>query len=219
MAYNHSAFMKKKWRDPAYQRKVSKGLKGKPSWNKGIFGYKKKPCSEQGKKHIADGVRRAWAKGKMDHVDYSKTPAQRKKLSVIRKRFYKDHPEAAKAHSEHLKGKMAGSKNPNWGKKHPGINAGKANHFYVNGQAYEPYTTEFNTRFKNEIRQRDQVCMICHQNGMRKLAVHHIDYNKKHTTRKNCLALCHSCHPKTNTNRRFWKKKLQALMRRRFPIG
>ena len=39
-------------------------------------------------------------------------------------------------------------------------------------------------------------CVEC--NKRKKLAVHHIDYNKKNSVNENCISLCFSCHGKTN---------------------
>lgn len=195
---------------------ISNSLKGRVPWNKGKSGYKKKPFSDTDKEHIREGVKKAWQEGKYDSVDYSKSDAQKKKLSKAKKLFYKNHPEAAKKHAEKLKGKMTGEKNPNYGKKHKGINAKEKNHFWKGGIAFEPYDDEFDRAFKRTIREREGFkCFLCFktqkENG-KALHVHHIDYEKKHTTEDNCMALCNSCHPKTQKNREFWKKYLKEQL-------
>ncbi|TXH47080.1 MAG: HNH endonuclease, partial [Desulfurellales bacterium] len=48
--------------------------------------------------------------------------------------------------------------------------------------------------------------------GKRKLQVHHIDYDKKNSHPDNLIALCHSCHMKTNFNRSYWKQKCQVII-------
>lgn len=55
------------------------------------------------------------------------------------------------------------------------------------------YPPEFNVEFKRHIRTRDKyICSIC---GLRlRLDVHHIDYNRYHTAKINCISLCRDCH-------------------------
>jgi very-short-patch-repair endonuclease len=81
--------------------------------------------TEEWKQNIQKGVKQAWSSGQYKSVDYSKSLAQRRRLSDTKKEFYQQHPEVAREHSEKLKGKMIGSNNPNFGKKHPGLNLGK----------------------------------------------------------------------------------------------
>lgn len=55
------------------------------------------------------------------------------------------------------------------------------------------YPPEFNNAFKKYIRTRDKyVCCIC-QLRLR-LDVHHIDYNRYHTVKSNCISVCRECH-------------------------
>ena len=48
----------------------------------------------------------------------------------------------------------------------------------------------------------------------KKLHVHHIDYNKKNNNPKNLIALCSSCHAKTNgkNNRTYWTDYYQNII-------
>jgi len=73
---------------------------------------------------------------------------------------------------------------------------------------YTEYGSEFDSDLKEQVRLRDRYkCRICGcsqlENGQQ-LDCHHIDYNKKNTTLKNLVALCVSCHRKTNSNRQHW---------------
>lgn len=78
------------------------------------------------------------------------------------------------------------------------------------GKSFEPYTPEFNERFKREIRKRDKyTCAICGEPGK---CVHHVDYDKANTVPENCITLCRPCHTKTNTNREFWQETLSGLL-------
>jgi len=59
-----------------------------------------------------------------------------------------------------------------------------------------------------EIRVRDnftcQICKVPELEFNRRLDIHHKDYNKKNNTEINLVALCQSCHLKTNFNREYW---------------
>lgn len=92
---------------------------------------------------------------------------------------------------------------------------GKNNPNWKGGLSFEEYGNKFNNKLKEQIRYRDQYkCKICNcsqlENG-RKLDVHHIDYNKKNNNINNLIALCISCHMKTNYNRKYWKKYLKKI--------
>jgi len=91
---------------------------------------------------------------------------------------------------------------------------------WLGGISFEPYTKEFNKSLKVYIRERDnRTCQLCgrKENGI-KLAVHHIDYDKKHSTTDNLISLCGSekmlpsCHNKTNHNRKYWTKYFTDLL-------
>jgi len=80
------------------------------------------------------------------------------------------------------------------------------------GKSYEPYPLTFNKEFKNSIKRRDNyTCMGCGENN-KTLCVHHIDYNKKNTTKENCISLCRVCHTKTNYNRNKWEQKYTKML-------
>jgi len=88
------------------------------------------------------------------------------------------------------------------------------------GISYEPYSPEFNEKLKRQIRERDNyTCQICgRQCTSKTLAVHHIDYDKKHSSPDNLISLCaniageESCHAKTNNNRIYWQQILPKLV-------
>jgi 5-methylcytosine-specific restriction endonuclease McrA len=83
-------------------------------------------------------------------------------------------------------------------------------HAWRGGSSRDAYIG-FTKEFCCSIRERDGKCMICGivENG---LSVHHIDYNKSNTTAENCIALCRSCHGKTNFNREYWQEFLMVIM-------
>lgn len=69
------------------------------------------------------------------------------------------------------------------------------------------YGIEFDKKLKELVKTRDmKVCQLCNNEPKKRLQVHHIDYNKKNNNPNNLIALCNSCHTKTNFNRNFWKE-------------
>ena len=44
------------------------------------------------------------------------------------------------------------------------------------------------------------------------LDIHHIDYDKKNNDINNLIALCRSCHCKTNGEREYWTDYLKEFM-------
>lgn len=91
-----------------------------------------------------------------------------------------------------LKRQRQGSKNPAW----------------LGGIAHAPYDCLFNQEMKELIRTRDNyVCQLCgmpEREMTKRLALHHIDYDKNNTLPSNVISLCNSCHAKVNTKREYW---------------
>ena len=136
------------------------------------------------------------------------------------------------------KGIFKGQKNPNFGKKmsEEQINqisetikeqykngrvlsstifkSGELSSFWNNGSSFEPYSLEFNKQRKQFILERDNYtcqnpnCEDKHD----KLHIHHIDYDKKNSIPENLIALCSSCHMKTNFNRGHFTEFYQNIM-------
>jgi len=79
------------------------------------------------------------------------------------------------------------------------------------GISFEPYSPEFNSALKRQIRERD--AFTCQHCGLRPAKeVHHIDYDKKHNEPENLITLCKPCHSKTNVRRSFWTGFLLGLV-------
>ena len=82
------------------------------------------------------------------------------------------------------------------------------------GKSFELYSVDWTDDLKDSIRKRDDyICKICgiHQDELdmgqlKKLDVHHMDYNKDNLNPNNLITLCRSCHVKTNFNREYWIK-------------
>lgn len=98
--------------------------------------------------------------------------------------------------NNYMRGRF-GDKHPNW----------------LGGTSFLPYSFEFSEKLKLEILIRDNyTCQICFKKQeelkgrIKKLCIHHIDYNKNNQSKENLISLCHSCHGKTNAKRSFWKR-------------
>jgi len=126
-----------------------------------------------------------------------------KKMSEDAKNKMRLH-SIGKTHSEEVRRKISlalkGCENGNW----------------QGGKSFEPYTIQFNKELKELIRQRDgykcQLCGMPECENMRKLSIHHIDYNKKNCLPSNLISLCIKCHLKTNTKREYWKKYCEVIL-------
>lgn len=97
------------------------------------------------------------------------------------------------------KGQYSGSKHPMW----------------KGGISSEPYPFNFNKELKELIRKRDnyqcQLCGMPECENIKKLDIHHIDYDKKNLNPKNLISLCRNCHMKTNYNREYWEGELECV--------
>lgn len=84
-------------------------------------------------------------------------------------------------------------------------------HMWKGGISKEPYNLDWNEILKNKIRALyNFTCQLCgRKQDKEKLAIHHIDYDKKNTNINNLISLCRPCHTKTNHNREKWIIPLQ----------
>jgi len=136
----------------------------------------------------------------------------KKKQSELMKEWHKNNPHprgflGKKRTEEYLKNRselFSGDKNPNW----------------QGGKSFEPYTKEFNNKFKKTIRKRDNyICLKCgkHQEMERKaLTIHHINYDKQLTIPQNCCTICNKCNGEVNFNRKHWIKFFQSLLSEKY---
>jgi len=98
------------------------------------------------------------------------------------------------------------------GKDHPGWN---------NGSSFEPYGLDFNNNLREFIRKRDKYicqnpnCGIPEKECFKDLISHHIDYNKRNNHPINLIALCQSCHSKSNFSRGYWKTLYEDIQIKR----
>lgn len=160
-----------------------------------------------------------WNKGrKMDNIQYKKAWDTRRRNGTDK------HTEEYK---NIMSKRMKGEENPNYGKKFTPehrrklsekakIRIREKSSNWQGGISFEPYTSEFNTKLKNEIRKRDnQVCMNCgiHREKLNEaLHIHHINYDKKCNLEQNLISLCRKCHMITNYNRKDWMRLFQGKL-------
>jgi len=117
------------------------------------------------------------------------------------------------------KPKLAGEKNPMFGKKRSKHSSELAslklskdkNPNWRGGVSYGLYCEKFNKKFREYIRNKyNRTCILCdkkEQDNKRKLNVHHIDYNKNSICNGKewpFIPLCTICHTKTNHYRYKW---------------
>ena len=101
---------------------------------------------------------------------------------------------------------------------------GKQHPQWLGGKSFEPYTKEFNNIFKKSIKLRDNfICLKCNQTEEQEkqsfnkgLSIHHINYNKKHTSQGNCCVLCGRCNAIANFNRPYWQSFFQNLLVKKY---
>jgi hypothetical protein len=91
---------------------------------------------------------------------------------------------------------------------------GESHPLFNNWSSFGEYGREFNIQFKTQIRERDEfTCMICgKKEKTKKLSIHHIDHNRKNTTKENCISLCEVCHGLTNYNKEIFKFAFQDML-------
>ncbi len=101
--------------------------------------------------------------------------------------------------------------------------SGKNNPNWRGGLTKNKYSPEFNKELREEIRKRDNyTCQNCDMTEEEHiivigniLSVHHIDYNKKNSEKRNLITVCLQCNVRANYNRkqweRFYKEKMKQL--------
>lgn len=93
---------------------------------------------------------------------------------------------------------------------------GNGNSNFIHGNSSYPYPLIWNKVFREMIRKRDgEICQLCgvpQSFLLRKLHVHHIDWNKDHTYSLNLISLCHPCHRKCHRKKERSEKLLLKLL-------
>lgn len=186
------------------QKKVSKNMCGdnNPSrkygpWNKGKKWSKKMrkklSLTHQGPKPWLRGRKLSKKHRKnlsLAHLGHKLSKKTKKKMSLAKKG--KSQPWSRE--------KWFGVNNPRW----------------VGGpEKYGGYTSEFLTKIRYEILERDKYCChICRIDS--DLIVHHIDHNKLNNKSSNLVTLCRSCHTKVHmTKNTKYSDILNRILRRK----
>jgi hypothetical protein len=188
--------------------KLSKSLKGKPSYWKG------KKMSEESKQKMSKAKRGKYLGKNSWHYGKPKSEEHKRKLSAIM-----TGRKLTEEHKNKISKAIGGENHYLWGKKrskkireiisstHADF-SGNNNPAWLGGRSFEPYGVEFNNKLKESIRKRDNhQCQECHQTEKElgyRLYVHHIDYDKKNNKPVNLISLCCSCHAQTGFNRNDW---------------
>lgn len=154
--------------------------------------------------------------GKKPH-NFGKHPSEetRNKLSESHKGYVMPQEQRDKIGAA-LKGKKKPPRTKEHRKKLSDTSRGKKCNFWVDGRSYEEnsYPQGWVDDLRDSIRKRDNyICQMCgiHQDELdfgqvKKLDIHHIDYDKYNLNPTNLISLCRSCHTKTNYNRKYWIK-------------
>lgn len=180
---------------------------GKPVWNAGKTGIyseetlkkikdaRAKQVMKKGRKHSDDSKE----KNRVAHLGKITTEETKKKMSLKMTGVLK-----SEKHKENIANSKKGEKNPAW----------------RGGITQLIYGQDWVEDLKDAIRKRDgyscQICGITQDEFAigrlhKKLAVHHIDYDKKNCNPDNLKTLCISCHGKTGYNRESWKTFFNSL--------
>lgn len=149
------------------------------------------PLSGIHKERISQGNRGKPKKNKGE----ANPEAKKRMLQLWQNPDYRE--QICKAHI----GSMRGEKSPHW----------------KGGTSFEPYCHKFNNAFKETIREDfGRKCFLCNKTekeNRKKLSIHHINYDKNQGCEDKkwlLVPLCHSCHSKTNHNRKYWEGLILA---------
>lgn len=169
---------------------MPKGIKGfqkgnsNPKFGKIPHNFGKHPSEETRQKQIES------------HLGKNLSEEQKRRISLANKG--KNKPPRSIEHRKKLGDRIRGEKSI----------------FWIDGRAAEgyQYSDEWTNYLRESIRVRDNhICKECgvHQEELefgqvKKLDVHHIDYEKDNLDPRNLISLCRSCHVKTNYNREYW---------------
>jgi len=179
-------------------------------------------------KEAADKIRKNTSERVKGDKNPTCDPEIAKKVSESLKSYLKEHPEErigennafyGKNHTEEYKKYAKESKigkrsynEEQYIKKIENQPYGENHHFWKGGISFGEYSSDFNSKLKKEIKIRDNyTCCVCDKETQ-KLSIHHIDYDKKNSSKENLISLCNSCHSKTNIKREHWIKFFESIM-------
>jgi len=205
------------------------------SFKKGMIPWNKGKAKEQYPQLSNSGVKKGnvpWSKGKKGVMPIPWNKGKSYKNASISKflmakweenEYRTKQIEAHIGNKGYWKGKKLSLDHKNkLSKSHIGILKGSKNPAWKGGKSFEPYSSEFNRQLKELIRQRDnyqcQKCGCPERENIRKLSVHHVDYNKKNCLPSNLISLCASCNNEVNINREYWTKYFREILNGRLKI-
>jgi len=177
------------------REKISKSLKGRFVGENNWFYGKTHPKETIQKIMNTEG----WKRGsyKKGHVCHTQREEVRKKISNTLK---------GRKHTEEERNNITIGVTNKWAEcGYPLI--GEKSPLWKGGISFEPYCPKFNNQLKERIRIKyGRKCFLCgcFENG-RKLAIHHVDYDKTQGCNGKefrLIPLCGSCHGKTTTKNR-----------------
>jgi len=201
------------------KKNISKAMEGKIPWNKNKHlseehkrniskSNKGKILSKETRKKMSKVAKEKgfglWMKGKHISEEIRRKIGEANKGNSWNKGKYLSE-ETKKKIGEANKGRIISEEHKKIISK---AHKGTKNHFWQGGKSFEEYTVNFNRELKELVRQRDnyqcQLCGMPEVENIRKLCIHHVDYNKKNCLPSNLISLCTSCHIRTNFNRDYW---------------
>jgi len=204
------AWNKGKKRSEYVKLRLSQTHKGKIPWNKGISRSEetKKKLSEKmkgrfcgkdnpfyGKKHTEENKE----KNRLYHLGKKcseETKLKLKILKLLNPIKYWLGKKLSQNHKKKISKSLKGKKCYNW----------------KGGISKLPYPFIFNDLLKTEIKKRDNyTCKECGTQNIKKLCVHHIDYNKENCKKNNLITLCFKCNSKVNFNREIWTNYFRGV--------
>lgn len=161
----------------------------------------------KGRKHTEEFKKRMSEFFKLNNP--MKNPEIAKKISQIKKGVGRSN-EMKRKLSETRKRKFAFGEliiSKKVKKKHSERMQLERNPMWKGGKSFEPYTSDFNNKIKKTIQKRDnKTCQLCNKKELNQvLVIHHLNYNKADSSLNNLIALCNSCHSKTNVRRDYWE--------------
>ncbi len=191
---------KENWQSGMYD---GHGAKVRSAWQRGAYG-------EETRQKMAANMRTRWAQGDFDGVVHEQ------RIDGIKEAHQRG--AYAGAYSEEANLARAEGMREAWarGDFEERDQRGDKNGEWRGGLSFEPYSPDFNERFKELIRERDDhSCAVCRLSAK---SVHHINYIKKDTSPENCITVCRPCHASMNGNREYWQASLTQIMQARTVI-
>jgi|GEM_PF-3260365 len=185
----------------------------KKRYNYFIHGHSGRVRSESSHNKIVEAIKRRWQDPKFKEKMAAIKSVSKRKISMSVKKLWED-PNYRDYMMECRKRKNSYDKvskklKDNW--KDPDFilaHTGPNSNNWKGGLSFEDYCSIWkDIEFKEEIKERDdRECNSFFCDGIsNRLAIHHIDYNKKNCNPQNLITLCISCNSKANSDRFFWR--------------